>query len=150
MARTHPGHTWRAADLVHEAYLRLVDREQELDESARVHFLVAAALAMRRVLVDHARRRDREKREGGWLRGTLTDYVAVLGEVDLGLVELDDLLKELGQLSVRQERILELQLFAGLTSAEVAVHLETSRDAVEIEKRMARAWIRKQVPGKSG
>ncbi len=147
MARTHPDHTWRAADLAHEAYRRLVDREQELDESARIHFLVAAALAMRRVLVDHDRRLDREERERGWLRTTLTDYAAVLGEVDLELAELDGLLKELGLLSPRQERILELQLFAGLTSAEVALHLETSRDAVEIERRMARAWIGKQVLG---
>jgi len=142
-----PGHTLSTTAVVHEAYLRLVDqtRAQWAD---RVHFFAIAAQAMRRVLVDHARRH-RAARRGGPRRRKIsleslekTD-AAVLAAGDRAdvLVALDDALRQLAALDARQAHIVELRFFGGMTAAETAEALGVTSRTVERDWLKARGWL---------
>ena len=144
LRRERPGHTLQPTALVHEAYLRLVDQTR-VDWQGRTHFLAIGAQMMRRLLIEHARRRQRLRRGGDRLRITLADDVAPIPGQDLDLVAVRDALERLTALDQRQARIVELRFFAGLTVAEVAQALGVSRRTVEGDWTHARAWLRREL-----
>jgi len=135
-----PDHTLQPTALVNEAYLKLVG-QREVRWQNRAHFLGVAAQAMRRILVDYARRRRAVKRGGGLLI-TLQEGMLVGVAATLDLVEVNDALIRLGELDVRQARIVELRFFGDLTVEEIAELLGIATITVKREWRMARAWLR--------
>jgi len=141
LAGERPEHTLQPTALVHEAYLRLVGGEGCTFES-RAHFFGAAATAIRRVLVDHARRRARAKRGGGRPQVSLDGLAPAQPISDAELLGLDEALARLAVLDPIKARIVELRFFAGMTSAELARTLELSESTVRRHWRMARAWLR--------
>ncbi len=137
-------HTLQTTALVHEAYMRLVD-QRRVNWSGRAHFFGAAAKAMRRLLVDHARRRKAQKRGAGErpLRG-----IEVPVERARELVALDDALSDLERFDAHQSRIVELRYFGGLTIEETAEVVGVSPATVKREWSVARAWLYDQMqPG---
>jgi len=140
LGRERVGHTLQPTALVHEAFLRLADGAYA-DQS---HFRAAAAIAMRRILVDHARTRGAQKRGGDRLRITLIEGVTA-DEPDIDLLALDEALDELGRVSPRRARIVELRFFGGLTTAEIGDAIGVSTRTVEGDWLFARAWLRKRL-----
>ncbi|MCI0586792.1 MAG: ECF-type sigma factor [Planctomycetes bacterium] len=135
------GHTLQPTSLVHEAFLRIVKAEG-LEVRTRDQFLALAARAMRRVLVDHARARARRKRGGGRERVPLDSLPMPLQASEgADLQEVDRALEALGRSSERQERVVELRFFAGLSASEAARVLGVSQATVERDWRAARAWL---------
>lgn len=138
-------HTLSATALVHEAYLRLSARDQILPGDRR-HFFAIAAQAMRRVLIDYARTRNRKKRGGGQAPEMLEDDVAFLtDEAADELLALDDALQRLAQANERAARVVEQRFFAGLTLEETAEVLDVSLKTVQRDWILARAWLRKEI-----
>jgi RNA polymerase sigma factor (TIGR02999 family) len=139
MAAENPGHTLDSTALVHEAYMRLIG-DQHFD--GRGHFFAAAAEAMRRMLVNHARDAKRLKRSGGRVRVELLDQAASLAE-DLDLVlSLDELLNRLGEEDAAAAWVAQLHLFGGLSVDAVGNALGLSRAAAFRNWKYARAWLR--------
>jgi len=137
------GHTLQATALVHEAWLRLVDQSR-VAFGSREHFLGTAALAMRRVLVDHARARGREKRGGNARREILDEDLCAERsalDLDLDVLALDQGLEELARHSARAAKVVELRFFAGLSEEETAATLGVARPTVTRDWRAARAWL---------
>ena len=139
------GHTLQPTALVHEAYAKLVDQSR-VDWQCRAHFMGVAGQAMRRVLVDHARKRAAAKRGGDRERVTLA-AVSGVGDRDLELIELDQVLTRLAAESERAARVAELKLFAGLTSEEIALVLGVSRRTVTGDWTTARLWLSRELNG---
>ena len=139
-----PGHTLQPTALVHEAYLRLV-RQDRVEWQNRAHFFGIAASMMRRVLVDHARRRQAEKRDAGGFRLTLQLGEAFEAARDPELIELDQALGRLERLDSDQARVVELRFFGGLTVEETAVVLGISTATVKREWRTAKAFLRREM-----
>ncbi len=139
-----PEQTFQVSDLVHEAYLRLVDLSR-LDWQHRNHFFAVSATLMRRILVSRARKRMAAKR-GGRAQG-----IDVEGALDLSskrpaeIVALDDALDELARLAPRKARIVELRFFAGLGVKETAELVGVSPDTVTRDWRVAKAWLLKEL-----
>jgi len=144
MRGERPGHTLQPTALVHEAYLRL-NRDAEIEWQGRTHFVAMAAIQMRRILVDHARKRNAEKHGGGWDRVTLEDGVALAPDRTVDVVALDLALLKLRTLDVRQSAIAELRLFGGLTEAELGEHLGVSERTIRENWRVARAWLTREL-----
>ncbi|RMF83308.1 MAG: sigma-70 family RNA polymerase sigma factor [Planctomycetota bacterium] len=142
LAREQANHTLQPTALVHEAYLKLVDQTRANYED-RTHFFAVAAEAMRRVLVDYARRRAAVKRGAGWERVTLDHALGRSDSATLDAAPLDDALDRLARLDATQARIVELRFFGGLGNREIASILGLSLRTVENEWRMARAWLRR-------
>ena len=138
------GHTLQPTALVHEAYMRLVDQTR-VDWQGRTHFFAVGAQAMRRILVDHARKRRADKRGGGLQRITLDEQMAVEWRREEDLLALDDALIKLAELDPRQARMVELRFFSGLKVSEVAEVLEMSKRSVEREWTMVRSWLRREL-----
>jgi len=141
LAGERPEHTLQPTALVHEAYLRLVGGDGGSFEN-RAHFFGAAATAIRRVLVDHARRRARAKRGGGMAQLALDEVDPAQPISDAELLGLDEALARLGELDPTKARIVELRFFAGMSVEELARALELSESTVRRHWRMARAWLR--------
>src|SRR5271168_5186204 len=139
MAVEAPGHTLNATALVHEAYLRLVG-DQQFDGQS--HFFAAAAEAMRRILVNHARDRKRLKRGGGRVRLELLDQLGSLAEDPDLVMSLDELLTRLGEEDAAAAQIANLHLFGGLSVEEAGAALELSRAVAYRNWKYARAWLR--------
>src|SRR5215468_8883971 len=139
MAAEAPGHTLDATALVHEAYLRLVG-DQQFD--GRGHFFAAAAEAMRRILVNHARDRKRLKRGGGRVRLELLDQAGPLVEDPDLILSLDELLTRLGKEDATAARIVHLHLFGGLSVEEAGAALGVSRAVAYRNWKYVRAWLR--------
>jgi len=139
MAAEKPGHTLSATALVHEAYLRLVG-DQHFDD--RGHFFAAAAEAMRRILVNHARDRKRLKRAGGRRRLELLDQVGSLAEDSDLVLSLDELLTRLGEEDAAAAQVAQLHLFGGLSVEEAGAALGLSRAMAYRNWKYARAWLR--------
>ena len=137
------GHTLQPTAIVHEAYLRLAGTGTQWQN--RGHFFSAAATAMRRILINHARDRGRQKRGGGASRITLDRVLDVMEETSVDAVLLDDALTRLGDLSPRQGRVVELRVFAGLTIPETANVLELSETTIKAEWGFARAWLKREL-----
>jgi len=145
LRRERPSHTLQPTAIVHEAFLRLVD-QTAVDWRGRTHFFAVAAEMMRRVLVDHARKRGATKRGGGRTRVALDEQVASPhANDDLDLVALDEALEELHRLSERQARVVELRYFGGLNVEDVAAVLSVSDRTVKEDWRIARAWLRRRL-----
>jgi RNA polymerase sigma factor (TIGR02999 family) len=146
LRRERPDHTLQATALVHEAYLRLADEPDARWEN-RAHFLAVAAQAMRRILVDHARGRNAQKRGGGDVRRSLDGLEGIVAaegpEVDL--LALDEALGRLAVFDPRQARVVELRFFGGLTVEETAAVTGLSDRTVKREWQMARAWLRREM-----
>lgn len=127
--------------LVHEAFLRLFDRER-VEVRHRRHFFALASKVMRDLLVDHARRRAAQQRSDGASRVTLREALAApSGQHEVDVLDLHELLTKLEALDERQARVVELRFFAGLGNEETAAVLEVSLSTVEREWRSARAWL---------
>lgn len=139
------GHTLGATALVHEAYVRLADR-MELRPRDRQHFFAIAAQCMRRVLVDHARARKRQKRGAGVVALSLEDAGDLWrDEAAPDLLALDEALDRLAGASPRAAQVVERRFFAGLTLQETAVALGVSLKTVQRDWLLARAWLQKEI-----
>jgi len=138
-----PDHTLRATALVHEAYLRLVDSDVAWQD--RVHFFAVSARMLRRILVDHAKSRNREKRGGEFEKIPLDEAVMVGPQSDKGIVELDDALKRLATQDQRKSELIELLFFGGLTYDEAAAALKISPATVHRELILAKAWLYREL-----
>ncbi len=136
-------HTLQPTALVHEAYLRL-SKNTDIEWQGRSHFFRVAARQIRRVLVDHARSRNREKRSGRLLKVTLSDNLAATG-IDVDILALDEALNRLDVSSEQDRRIVELRFFAGMTEHEVASVLGISDRTVRRRWVFARAWLFRQL-----
>ena len=149
MAREAPGQTIQATALVHEAFLRLVG-DSGTDWNGRGHFFGAAAQAMRRILVDQARRKAR-LRHGGDMQRVDLDDVDVPGPMpDDDLLALDQAIQKLEQADARKGQIVQLRQFGGLTAEETAEVLGVSLSTVEREWRFIKAWLRTELDGLRG
>ncbi|MEM7786615.1 MAG: ECF-type sigma factor [Bacteroidota bacterium] len=137
-------HTLDTAALVHEAYLKLVD-QSETDWKSRAHFYGIAAIAMRRILVQYARRRTAQKRGGGEAPVTLIDDRTARDARPEELVALDEALDRLGAFAERPARVVELTFFGGLTQTEAAEVLGVSEPTVRRDWRLARAWLAREL-----
>ncbi len=150
LSRERADHSLSPTELVHEAYFRLVGQER-VEWQGRTHFLGIAAQAMRRILVDHARRHLADKRGGDWHRISLeTVGVDASTEADLDaerLVALDGALDRLAELDPRQARIVEMRYFGGMSVPEVAAALDIGRRTVDRDWAHARSWLKREVAG---
>lgn len=135
-----PDHTLNTTALVHEAYLKLVDK-RESDWQDRRHFLNVASQAMRRILIDHARARLAEKRGGANVRTTFNEELMGADDNPAELLALDRALTELEKLDPRQAQVVQLQFFGGLTQEEISQTLQISPATVKREWRAARAFL---------
>jgi RNA polymerase sigma-70 factor, ECF subfamily len=138
-------HTLQPTALVHEAYMRLVDQRHASWQN-RSHFFGIAAQAMRRILVDHARRKQAGKREGGD-RVTLDESVAEAPQRSVDLIALDDALTKLAALDPRQARVVELRFFGGLDIEQTAESLGISPATVKRDWTFARAFLQREMDG---
>lgn len=139
------GQTLQATALVHEAYIRLVDVEYIQQWKSRGHFFSAAAEAMRRILIDSARRRQSQKRGAGWVRADLDALAAP--ERDVDLLALDEALQKLAVSDPQKAKLVELRYFAGLTNDEAAEVLGISPTTADRHWAYARAWLQTAVRG---
>jgi RNA polymerase sigma factor (TIGR02999 family) len=139
MRGERPDHTLRPTELVNEAYLRIADRDGAWDN--RAHFFGAAVEAMRRILVEHARRRAAEKRGGGVERVTFDDLEVASDEPDTDVLALDEALKALEAEDERLAGVVRLRYFGGYTIGEVAELLDVSPATVKRDWTYARAWL---------
>ena len=150
LRRERPGQTLQATALVHEAYVRLIN-ERAHNWQNRTHFLAIAALSMRQILVQRARRRNAAKRGGDPARITLDEHL--LGDVgrggpgDIDLVALDEALERLAAENERQAKIVEMRYFGGLSVEECAEALQISPATVKRDWTVARAWLKKELTG---
>jgi RNA polymerase sigma factor (TIGR02999 family) len=147
LRKERPDHTLQPSALVHEAYLRLLGRDDVPWEN-RAHFFVTAAGTMRRVLIDYARQQRARKRFGALRRVDLEEQLAIVADTDLErLLVVDDALRKLAAWDERQARVVELRFFGGLTVEETADVLQISPKTVKRDWRMARAWLQTQLEG---
>lgn len=144
LARERPGHTLQPTAVVNEAYLRLIDQNR-VQWQNRAHFLAVAAQMMRRILVDHARTRRREKRGRGVAPVPLDDIDVAAREPDLDVVALDDALEALARVDARQAAIVEQRYFGGMTIEETAQRLGISPATVKRDWEVARAWLYREL-----
>jgi RNA polymerase sigma factor (TIGR02999 family) len=149
MRRERPDHTLQPTALVHEAALRVLGSDAKLQFDARGAFFGTMATAMRRVLIDYARRRRAERRQGERVRVPLDDVVEILEDSHrLNLLDLDEALVELENLDSRQSAVVVQRFFGGFELQEIADHLSVSLSTVEKDWRLARAWLRQRLGGK--
>jgi RNA polymerase sigma factor (TIGR02999 family) len=145
MAQENAGHTLQATALVHEAYLRLVEGQQQQKWECRGHFFAAAAEAMRRILVERARRRKRKKRGGDMFRQELVTDAIAAPNVDGDLLELDAALDSFEREHPRKAQLVKLRYFAGLTIPEAAAALGIGTTTADRDWAYARAWLYRQI-----
>lgn len=141
------GAALQATAIVHEAFIKLCG-QRDANWNGKTHFFAVSAQAMRRILVDQARGRSREKRGGDWQRIELRDDVAISDSHAEDILDLDEALEELNEFDSRMAQIVELRFFGGLTMQEVADQLGVSKGTVEGDWTVARAWLRRQLSNK--
>lgn len=141
----NPNHTLQATALIHETYLRLID-QREAHFNSRSHFFAIAANMMRRILVDHARTKHRDKRGGNAETLPLDEAINVAQkESGVDLVALDQALNRLEEMDERQARVVELRYFSGLSLEETAEALKISRTTVAQDWALAKAWLYREL-----
>ncbi len=138
--RERPGHTLQTTALVHEAYLKLIDQKDARWQN-RSHFFAIAAQALRRILIDSARRHAAMKRGGPQEKLSLDEAPDVSLEPNTKLLALDEALDALAEIDPEQSRIVELRYFGGLTIEETAEVMKSSPATIKREWAMARAWL---------
>ena len=148
MGRERRGHTLQATALVNEAFLRLTDARQ-VRWHDRAHFLGISARLMRRILVDHARRRGYRKRGGEAQRVTLHEDLVTTSDAAFDVIALDRALDALARVDPRKSRIVELRFFGGLSVEETAKLLDVSPDTVKRDWRLAKLWLLRELEGDS-
>jgi len=139
-----PGHTLSTTDLVHEAYAKLLN-EKVVDRGERVQFFAAAARAMRRVLIEYARRRQALKRGGGWHPVSLDEVNVAADDSSESLLALDEALARLGALDDRLARVVECRYFGGLTEEETADALGITSRTVRRDWVKAKGWLYREL-----
>jgi RNA polymerase sigma-70 factor, ECF subfamily len=144
LRQENPGHTLQPTALVHEAWLRLIDQTR-VDWRNRAQFFGVAAQMMRRILVDHAKAKHREKRGGDAVKLSLDDAINISQERAADLLALDDALDELRLIDGRKSRVVELRYFGGFGVEETAQILEVSSETVMRDWKMAKAWLYQQI-----
>lgn len=144
LRRERQNHTLQTTALINEAYLRLIDAK-EVRWQGRAHFFAIAANLMRRILVDHARRRDAEKRGGSQIRLTLDRAVARAEQSEVDVMAIDQALTRLAIIDEQQAQIVELRYFSGLSVEETAMALGISPRTVKRDWSVARAWLRREI-----
>lgn len=144
MRQERSDHTLQPTALVHEAYLRLANEEKGTFLN-RTQFISIAANMMRRILVNHAVRRNRQKREGMYVQVTLDRAIDSFGDADLNLLELDSALHDLAKLDKRQASVFELRFFGGLTIEEIEQVLNISAATVKREWTTAKLFLQRQL-----
>ncbi len=149
LRRERDDHTLEATALVHEAYMRL-QGQAGFQWPSRAHFFAFAAHLIRRILVDHARNRNRAKRGGGWERVTLAEAADLALGKNPDLLALDEALTSLETLDPRKAAVVELRFFAGLNLEETAAQLGISPETVGREWRRAKAWLYCQLRSQEG
>ncbi len=147
MAAETPGHTLSATALVHEAFLRLARADSQQPWGGRAHFLGAAAEAMRRILVENARRKKRDKHGGGRIRVALEPDLAIAPEPADDILALHAALEKFATIDPVKARLVELRYFAGLTSDQTAEILGISPSTADRHWTYARAWLRRELRG---
>lgn len=141
------GHTWQATDLVHQAYLRLFDEATEFEN--RAHFFAIASRQMRRLLVEHARAKDADKRGGDLQQVSLSDARDLGLSADLDLLALDEALRQFEKLYPRASQAVEMRFFAGLTEGETAELLDISLTTLKREWNFAKVWLYRRLSSAS-
>lgn len=145
LRKERDGHTLQTTALIHEAYLKLIDQNQVKWQN-RSHFFAIAAQAMRRILVDYARERHREKRGGAAENLPIEEAAFVVStEKSVDLVALDEALTRLAEFDERQARVVELRYFSGLSIDETAEVLDISNVTVRRDWNLAKAWLHQQI-----
>lgn len=141
-------HTLQPTALVNEAYLRMVG-QREMKWQGKTHFFAIGAKMMRRILVDHARKKLSQKRGGGMHRIELTDDMSVSNRSHEDVLAIEEALEKLAKLDPRHAQIVELRFYGGLTVGEVSEVLGVSRRTVESDWTMMRAWLRRELSGET-
>ncbi len=145
LRRERNDHTLQPTALINEAYLKLID-QREVNWANRAHFFGIAAQAMRRILVDHARTKHRDKRGGDNEELPLEEALTVaVDEKDIDLIALDEVLTRLEKKDKQQARIVELRYFSGLSLEETAEVLNISRTTITRDWAMAKAWLHREL-----
>lgn len=142
LAQEKPGQTLQATALVHDAYIRLVDGERAQQWNSRGHFFAAAAEAMRRILVERARRKDRVRHGGELERQDAAEAELVADERLAEILKVDAALDDLAEQDPRAAELVKLRFFVGMTNAEAAAALDVSTKTVERTWIYAKAWLR--------
>jgi RNA polymerase sigma factor (TIGR02999 family) len=142
LAQEKPGQTLQATALVHEAYLRLVDTEKDQHWNSRGHFFAAAAEAMRRILVEQARRKKSVKAGGQLQRLELDDEQLAAPSRDVDLIGLDEALNKLADHDSRKAELVKLRFFAGLTICQAAAALGIAESTADADWAYAKSWLR--------
>lgn len=139
------GHTLQTTALIHEAYLKLIGIN-EIEWQNRNHFFALASTAMRRILVDYARERKRDKRGGSAENLPLDEALMIsANEKSVDLISLDEALNRLAKLDERQARVVELRYFSGLSIDETAEVLGVSNATVRLDWNLAKAWLKQEI-----
>ena len=146
LRRERSDHTLQATALVHEAYIKLID-QRSVRWQNRAHFFGVAAQAMRRILVDHARRRGGQKRGGDAHKVALDEALIVSDERAAEVVALDEALARLAEIAPRKSQLVELRFFGGLGIEETAEVLKVSPGTVMRDWTFAKAWLRREIAG---
>ena len=146
LGRERRDHTLQPTALVHEAYMRLVD-QRSVNWQNRAHFFAIASQAMRRIVVDHARRHNALKRGGDNLKVELEAAMLLPGAKDVDVVKLDDALTALAAFDPHQSRIVELRFFGGLSIEQTAEVIGISPATVKRDWSMAKAWLHRELEG---
>lgn len=148
LATERANHTLQPTALVHEAYLKLVDQTR-VQWKGRAHFIALAASQMRRVLVDHARGRNRQKRGGGQARESVGETLIAVDSRSIDVISLDEALEEMSQFDAQRSQMIELRFFGGLSHREIGEVLRISMRDVDQVWRLARAWLRRRLGGET-
>ena len=145
LRRERSNHTLQPTALINEAYLKLID-QREVKWQNRAHFFAIAAQAMRRILVDYARERKREKRGGAAENLPLDEALTIVSqEKSVDLVALDEALNNLAKFDERQAKVVELRYFSGLSIDETAEVLNVSNVTIRRDWNMAKAWLHQEI-----
>ncbi|HVE55369.1 MAG TPA: sigma-70 family RNA polymerase sigma factor [Pyrinomonadaceae bacterium] len=138
-------HTLQTTALIHEAYIKLID-QKSVEWQNRSHFFAIASVAMRRILVDYARERHREKRGGVAENLPLDEALQISSdEKPVDLIALDEALNRLAKLDKRQAKVVELRYFSGLSIDETAEILGVSNATVRLDWNLAKAWLKQEI-----
>jgi len=143
MQQERTGHTLGATALVHEAYLKLVDAG--CGWQSRTHFINSAALAMRRILVDHARKKGSAKRGAGWKRALIEDADNAITSIDFDWIGLDEALERFAKVDARAHQVVMLRFFAGRSEREIGNMLDISERQVGRDWKTAQLWLRREM-----